>query len=444
MGQNYDPKYDSDNITLGYLKKVIGEDKINKSDSKNINLIKNYGSTPIPPYNIGDTWTTKEKIYKCISERLIGSFNIDDWTEIYDRETSTAISNNLQFLSSVDLVKNEDNKIETYYQADDPATNWSNTEKQKHIGDYYQNSSDFKIYNYVYENNEYYWKEKKVTTIIFDSISGHKNIFISKPDTYTVNDIWKINNIEDIKLFENVEIGDFLRATKSNNTFDKSDWIKITNELSLNANLYSSAGIMISAGNILTNLQYISTGQYNGYQLLGFNEYITRDGHTKNYSDLIIDVDLPDNFKMVSAYLTIFHTPVYWSYYDLDSGTYGDNWGYSRNVRLYKYKNENNFKLYMAFANEYRYEVSNSDLEEIKNAFKGTSYNPTNKSGVSIEKKTTFNIKTSINQTGKTKLVIRTGDSIPSSSSDVTQKTGMARAIINILGYINPKEDKNV
>lgn len=441
MALNYDPKYDTDNITLGYLKKVLGEESLKSSNiSKNISLIKNYGSTPIPPYSIGDTWTSSNKVYKCIESRPIGSFNINDWVEIYDKETSTAISNNFQFLSSVELVKNDDNKIETFYQSDDPSINWTTDEIKKcHIGDYYQNSTDYKIYQYVMDENEFKWQEKSVTTIIFDPTTGHRNIFLKRPDNYIIGDIWKINNQNDL-IFDNVNIGDFMRAKLTNTIFNQDDWEKVTNELSLKANLYSSAGIMISSGNILTNLQYVSDGPYNGYQLLGFNEYITRDGHQKNYSDLVIDVDLPDNFKIVSAYLTLFHTPVYWSYYDLDSGSYGDNWGYSRNIRLYKYKNENNFKLYMAFANEYRYEVSNSDLEEIKNAFKGTSYNPTNQTGISIEKKTTVNIKSALNSIGKTKLVVRTGDSVPSTASVVTQKTGMARAIINILGYIDPKE----
>lgn len=442
MGQSYDPRYDTDNITLGYLKKVLGDDAISSSSStQKVSLIKNYGSTPIPPYNEGDTWTTSNKIYKCIKSRNIGSFNIADWIEIYDKETSTAISNNFQFLSSVELLQNNDDKIETFYLSDDPSVNWTTDEiKQNHIGDYYQNSTTYKTYIYKYLNNSYSWEEVTVTTIIFDPVTGHRNIFLKKPSSYISGDIWRINNQNDVELFNNVELGDFLKAASDNSNFDSDDWEKITNELSLKANLYSSAGILISQGNILTNLQYTSDGPYNGYQLLGFNEYITRSGHQKGYADITIDVDIPDNFKIVSAYLTIFHTPVYWSYYDMDSGQTGDNWGYSRNIKLYKYKNENNFKLYMAFGNEYRYEISTSDIEEITNAFKSASYTPTNHSGVSIENKTTVNIKSSLNSIGKTKLVIRSGDSIPSNDATVTQKTGMARAIVNILGYIDPKE----
>lgn len=447
MAQNYDPKYDKDNVTLGYLKKVLGEEnfKSNSIANKNVSLIKNYGSTPKVPYNKGDTWTTENKVYKCIESRLIGSFNMNDWVEIYDKETSTAIANNFQFLSSVELMESTDNKIETFYQSDDPSSNWSTMEKPAHIGDYYQNSNDFKTYIYVNENEIYHFKEKRVTTIIFDCISGHKNIFLSKPTSYNSGDIWRVNNTNDIVLFENVTLNDFLKANTSSTSFNKDHWDKITDELSLNANIYSSAGILISQGNILTNLQYVSSGQHNGYQLLGFNKYYglmsdnVVNGLTKDYADLVIDVDIPDNFKMVSAYLTLFHTPVYWSIWDNDTGKQFDDWGSSQNLRLYKYKNENNFKLYMAFGNEYRYAVSSSDLLEIENAFRVTSYTPTNSSGVTIEKKSTINIKSTINQTGKTKLVVRCGDTIPTTDAELVKKTGMGRAIVNILGYISPK-----
>jgi len=439
VADTYDPKYDEDQITYGYLKKILGEDTIkNITSSSKVTICKNYGSMPSPPYEVGDTWTTSSKIYKCIKSRSIGSFNMSDWIEYFDKETNEVISSNFQFLSSVDLQSSSDNKIETYYQEDDPSTNWSDEEKQSHVGDYYQNSTDYKTYIYTLDNGNFSWVEKEVTSIIFEPYTGHRNIFLKKPSSYNENDIWKILSSEDAELLENIVVNDFLKANSGSDSFDVTHWKKITNELSIKANLYSSAGIMILSEKLLTNLQYTSSGRYNGYELLGYNEYITRDGHTKNYADISIDVDLPDNFVIISAYLTIFHTPVYWSYYDLDSGTYGDNWGYSRNIKLYKSKDDTNFKLYMAFANEYRYEINSSDLEEITNAFKVSSYNPTNQSDTSIESKGTINLKSYLNSTGKTKLILRSGNDVPTTSSEVTKQTGMARAIINILGYVDP------
>lgn len=436
---NYEPKYDTDKISLGYLKKILGEENFNKSsDTTKLQLCKNYGSTPIPPYYEGDTWTAKNKIYKCIKSRKIGSFNVEDWAEIYDKETSTAISNSFQFLSSVKLIENLDNKIETFYLESDPAVEWNtNEEKEKHIGDYYQNSQDFKTYIYVYEEGVYKWSEIKVTTIIFDASTTHKNIFLKRPTEYTEGDIWKVNNIDDVELLKNASVGDFFKARKTNQIFTETDWEKITNELTLKGNVYSSAGIKISSGDLLTNLQYSSTGLYNGYSLLGFNKYYGNNIIVKEHSDISIDVDLPDGFKIVSAYLTIFHTPVYWWYWNPATNATGEIWGYSRNTKLYKMNSEKNFKLYMTFANEYRYEFNDSDLTEIKNAFKNDSYNPQNTSGTSIERKTTLNLKSFLNTVGKTKLVLRSGDNIPNDEQSIAEKTGMVRAIVNVLGYIS-------
>ena len=33
MGANYDPKYDTDQVTFGYLKKVLGEDNIKAANT---------------------------------------------------------------------------------------------------------------------------------------------------------------------------------------------------------------------------------------------------------------------------------------------------------------------------------------------------------------------------------------------------------------------------
>ncbi|MCI8914923.1 MAG: hypothetical protein HFF38_12580, partial [Lawsonibacter sp.] len=334
-----------------------------------------------------------------------------------------------------------DDKIETFYTETDPSVDWiSDNEKQKHLGDYYQNSKDYKTYIYSYEDGNFFFKEKEVSTIIFEPSTSHRNIFLKRPNEYNENDLWKINNIDDKELFKNAKIGDFFKCIKKNNLFQENDWKKIENELSIKANLYSSAGIKISSDDLLSNIQYCSTGLYNGYSLLGFNKYFTVNGTTKNYSDIAVDIDLPDKFKVISAYLSLFHTPVYWNYFDENLNSIKENYGYSRNLKLYKVKNENNFKLFMAFANEYRYEFNKSDLEEIVNAFKSTSYTPDNHNGNTIIRKDTINLKSFLNEYGKTKLVVRSGNNIPSSDKEITEQTGMGKVIVNILGYIDMKE----
>ena len=431
-----DPRYDEDNITYGFLKKILG-DNVNKlSPSSSTSLSKNYGTTPIPPYSKGDTWNNGDKIYICNSSRSIGSFNKDDWTLLFDKETNEMISNGFLFLSSIELVKNDDGKIETYYQGDDPSVNWSEEDKINHLGDYYQNSSDYKTY--IYRDN-FEWEEVNVTSIIFDNITGHRNIFTRRPNEYSEGDIWKINNTSDIELYSHVALNDFMQATNSNTLFNENDWSKITNELNIKANLYSPGGKMVSASNIFSNLQYSSFGIHGGYTILGFDEYFTNNGTVKEYSDISLDIDLPDNFKVVSAFLSLFHTPVFWSYFDTNRQQFIDNWGYSRNLKVYKMKSEKNIKLLYSNSVTYRTEINSSDLEEIPNAFRTTSYTPGNTSGVTIERKDTINLKNYLNKTRKTKLVIRTADSVPSDGAIMSQKTGMGRAIVNIIGYIDLK-----
>ena len=71
-----EPKYDEDNVNLGYLKKVLTE-KENKE--KNEYVSKHYTSKPQPPYYKGDTWIDGKTIYTCINDRLMGTYIETDW-----------------------------------------------------------------------------------------------------------------------------------------------------------------------------------------------------------------------------------------------------------------------------------------------------------------------------------------------------------------------------
>lgn len=447
-----EPKYDEDSITYGFLKKVLGEDVKDTSKAFSLNYSKNYGTTPSPPYKKGDTWNNNDNIYICINSRDVGnSIVMSDWQLLFDKETNKIISNNFQFLSAIKLEKNEDGKIETFYQSDEPSRNWSNEEKSNHIGDYYQNSIDFKTYIY---SSEKVWKEVEVSTIIFDNINGHRNIFTKRPVSYNEGDIWKVNNLEDIDLFSNVSINDFVQARKSNLVFNENDWKLISNELNIKANLYTIGGQPVAANNVLSNLQYSSFGKHNGYGVLGFDEWVSADtdtsgeiststGLVRGYSDISIDIDLPDNFKVISAFLSVFHSNIFWSYYNAQQQAYISNWGASKNIKLYKMNTEKNMKLLYQNSLTYREKINTSDLIEIPNAFGSTSHSFTTNSNTNIERKDTINLKNYINKNGKTKLVLRTSDTIPTDSNLMTSNTGMAKVIVNVLGYIDLKGSGN-
>ena len=108
-------------------------------------------------------------------------------------------------------------------------------------------------------------------------------------------------------------------------------------------------------------------------------------------------------------------------------------------VKLYKMAEEKNLKLLYQNSLTYRWKINASNLTEIPNAFGATSYSFANTQNVTVERKDSVNLKNYINSTGKTKLVVRTGDSIPSSANTMVSNTGMARAVVNILGYVDLK-----
>lgn len=433
-----EPKYDEEQITYGYLKKVLGS--INKKDGPSPTIIRNYAITPSPPYNLGDTWTNGDKIYKCISSRSMGNFDISDWVIMYDTKKQQILENNLKYLSELEIIKTNDNKIETFYQKDNPDINWADENQRKtHIGDYYQNSITFKTYRYENINNLYLWKEIETINTIFDNITGHKNIFIKKPHSYNENDIWKLSK-EDTSIFPNTIPGDFYKAVKSSEEFNINDWKKVNDELSMKANLYSNQGYCISNNNVFSNLQFSSFGKHNGYDILGFDKWFNYNGMQSGYSNVYVDVIIPKNFKILSAFLTLYHTPVYWSLFN-DNGESKDIVGTSRNIKLYKVKREETPVLMYQNSSTYQYDPNAIlELEEIYNAFGISSYTPTNNSLKSIENKSTINIKNYINKEGPTKLMLKTTESIPD-SYDNRFACGLAKVVVDVFGYLEGGKD---
>lgn len=237
-----EPKYDTDEVTLGYLRKVLNSlnenaDILKESIEKEMN--KNYGRQPIPPYKEGDTWTTVNYIYRCIKSRDIGSFNMSDWVIIYDKKRNDLMSDNFLFLSEVDLKEQIDGKIESYYMTDDPSNDWLlTTDKSLHVGDFWRKEEDSILTDYIYTQIatnpvSYNWIETNLPIIVYNTITNKKTIFLELPINYKKDDLLKISTEEQSSLFENVEIGDFLICIKDNDKFDVADWQKLNDELSL-------------------------------------------------------------------------------------------------------------------------------------------------------------------------------------------------------------------
>lgn len=206
---------------------------------------------------------------------------------------------------------------------------------------------------------------------------------------------------------------------------------------SFSGNIYLQDGNKVIGGDgILTNLQFSSVGKFEGYGLLGFNYNSFDDSYA--YADISIDIDIPDNFTIEQAYLTLYHTPAVWGYYNDSTKENVDIQGYARNLKVYETSGSNqNYSFYMTYGGDYAIDLSSGYLTEITNAFGVSSYTPNSEYSGDIDVKKTIDIMSYL-RTGEThKIVVRTIDAIPTNESIACSKTGMARAVINVIGYMS-------
>lgn len=203
---------------------------------------------------------------------------------------------------------------------------------------------------------------------------------------------------------------------------------------SFSGNIYLQNGNRVIGGDgILTNLQFNSVGTFEGYGLLGFNYNSFDDSYT--YADISIDIDIPSNFTIEHAYLTLYHTSATWSYFHESTNENIDIQGYAKNLKVYESGNNLNYSFYMTYGGDYAVDLSSGYLTEITNAFGVSSYSPSGEYGIDVKK--TIDIKDYL-KTGEThKVVVRTIDNIPTQERDACSNTGMARAVVNIIGYMS-------
>lgn len=123
-----------------------------------------------------------------------------------------------------------DGKAETWYQADDPSTNW--TDKTSHEGDIWYNTTNGTTQYW----NGTAWEKMDIPKDVFDTIDGKSSIFVdSYADAkagkgviskgYNERDIWIlpadaiVNGVQYYK-------GDILTATADRTEFNEKDWTK--------------------------------------------------------------------------------------------------------------------------------------------------------------------------------------------------------------------------
>lgn len=224
---NKNPVYDNDFVTLGYLKKYV------ESPDSELSKIysKNFGTRPNPPYHINDTWIDSSgKVYVCIKDRVIGKFNIDDWSIIIDKQPYDKLVAEYGEIT-IDMLASQvyDHKIESFVQTTDPSINWiTYIDREQHVYDFWKNPATNTEYVYIRKDTNpitYEWEPRAGSSIVWNGVTGHKNIFNQKPDSYNKSDLWlvgELTSIEDIP--EGVEINEWVVASQDSDVYNKDHW----------------------------------------------------------------------------------------------------------------------------------------------------------------------------------------------------------------------------
>lgn len=180
-------------------------------------------TTPTEPFDKGDLWIKR----------------VGDKTETWVYNGTAWVKSDDKALNDFKNVINEelagikgqlDGKAETWYQVDDPSTDW--TDKASHEGDIWYNTSNGTT-NYW---NGSAWERMDIPKDVFDTIDGKSSIFVdsyadAKAGTgviskgYKERDLWILpedTTINGVKYYK----GDMLTAVSKNTNFDETNWKK--------------------------------------------------------------------------------------------------------------------------------------------------------------------------------------------------------------------------
>ena len=180
-------------------------------------------TTPTKPFDKGDLW-----IKRVGDKTETWVYNGTDWVKSDDKalnDFKNAINEELAGIKG-----QLDGKAETWYQVDDPSTDWTN--KASHEGDIWYNTSNGTT-NYW---NGSAWEQMDIPKDVFDTIDGKSSIFVdsyvdAKAGTgviskgYKERDLWILPEdatINSVKYYK----GDMLTAVSKNTNFDETNWKK--------------------------------------------------------------------------------------------------------------------------------------------------------------------------------------------------------------------------
>lgn len=205
-------------------------------------------TTPFPPYDIGDLWVGDDTsdLKRCVTAKKDGEkYSLGDWIKAVKYTDDTTVENfiNITYAEDVEKIKEQlDQKIETWYQDEDPALSWTavettawcdvsgnkildvngneillviESEKAMHEGDLWHTKTGNK--EYIYQSG--HWVESSIPDEVFDKIDGKASIYVIQPKPpYDIGDTWFTGT--DIKV---------CTTARASGNFDASDWGKKDN-----------------------------------------------------------------------------------------------------------------------------------------------------------------------------------------------------------------------
>lgn len=205
-------------------------------------------TTPFPPYDIGDLWVGDDTsdLKRCVTAKKDGEkYSLGDWIKAVKYTDDTTVENfiNITYAEDVEKIKEQlDQKIETWYQDEDPALSWTTvettawcdvsgnkildvngneillvieSEKAMHEGDLWHTKTGNK--EYIYQSG--HWVESSIPDEVFDKIDGKASIYVIQPKPpYDIGDTWFTGT--DIKV---------CTTARASGNFDASDWGKKDN-----------------------------------------------------------------------------------------------------------------------------------------------------------------------------------------------------------------------
>lgn len=168
-------------------------------------------ATPTPPYDVGDLWTqgTSGDLMRCKFARASGNYSSSDWeraVKYTDDSALTKFINGVYNSTIENLTSQIDGKVESWFQENDPSSNWTNNDE--HLGDMWYNPSTrdlcyFDIKKITIGNNirrYYVWTKVEDSKAIAayeaaskaqDTADGKRTVFVAEPKPpYQVGDLW--------------------------------------------------------------------------------------------------------------------------------------------------------------------------------------------------------------------------------------------------------------